>query len=278
MNWLVVDKIIKGALVEDGSYGDITTEAIIDKQNLCSVDLIAKENGIIAGLDVFKRVFQILGDVEVNSFIKDGEEVNKGDIIGKVSGKAVNILTGERVALNLIQRMSGIATLTNKFVKQLEGTNTKILDTRKTTPNLRVLEKYAVKVGGGVNHRYNLSDGILIKDNHISAAGNIKEAILKVRKYSPFVRKVEVEVESLDQVKEALQAEADIIMLDNMDIYTMKKAVELINNRAIIEASGNMNINSIKEVASTGVDYISVGSLTHSVKALDISLKNLRNI
>lgn len=275
MNILAVDKIIKNALLEDGIYGDITTEAVIESSALCCAEVIAKEEGIIAGIDVFKRVFEILGEVEVNKCIKDGDKVRSGQIICRLKGNAVNSLKGERVALNLLQRMSGIATITNRYVEELKNSNTKILDTRKTTPNLRVLEKYAVKVGGGINHRYGLSDGILIKDNHISAAGGIKAAVHRVKCFSPYVRKIEIETETLEQVKEALDAGVDIIMLDNMDIDTMKKAVKMINNKALIEASGNMNIDKIKLSAEAGVDYISVGALTHSFKVLDISMKNL---
>ncbi|GAA0179835.1 carboxylating nicotinate-nucleotide diphosphorylase [Clostridium sediminicola] len=275
MNWLVVDKIIKEALIEDGIYGDITTQAIITENSTCSIDLIVKENGIVAGIEVFKRVFDIVGNVETAFSVKDGAEVKNGHIICKVSGLTCNILTGERVALNLIQRMSGIATISNKMASQVKHTKAKILDTRKTTPNLRILDKYAVRVGGAYNHRFNLSDGIMIKDNHISAAGGIREAVKKVKDNTSFVRKIEVEVESLEGVYEALDAKVDIIMLDNMDIETMKKAVEIIDGRAITEASGNVTIDSIKSIAETGVDFISSGMLTHSVKALDISMKNL---
>ena len=226
-------------------------------------------------VDVFERVFTILGDVTFKSFINEGSSVTKGDIIGELYGDALNILMGERVALNLLQKMSGIATLTNKYVKKLEGLNTKLLDTRKTTANLRILEKYAVKIGGGHNHRFSLSDGILIKDNHIDAAGSITNAINLIKKNSSFVRKIEVETENLDMVKEALECNADIIMLDNMSIDEMKEAVELIGNKAIIEASGNVNMETIRSIAETGVDLISVGALTHSYKSFDISMKNL---
>ncbi|WP_373899063.1 carboxylating nicotinate-nucleotide diphosphorylase [Haloimpatiens sp. FM7315] len=278
MNWLVVDKIIENALIEDCTYGDITTESIISKESNSKADLIAKEEGIISGLEVFERVFSILGDVRVKAFFKDGDLVKNKDIIGVLEGNTINILKGERVALNLMQRMSGIATMTGKFLKEVSHTKAKILDTRKTTPNLRILEKYSVKIAGGTNHRFNLSDGILIKDNHISAAGGIKKAILKAKSSCSFVRKVEVEVENLEGVLEAIEAGADIIMLDNMDLDSMKKAVKLIDGRALTEASGNVNIKTIKSIAETGVDYISLGALTHSFKSLDISLKNLRNI
>lgn len=275
MNWLIIDKIIKDALIEDSIYSDITTSAIVLSDSQCTVDLISKEEGIIAGLNVFKRVFNILGDVEVELFVIDGDQVKVGQIIGTLKGNTNNILTGERIGLNILQRMSGIATITNKAVGLVKGTNTKILDTRKTTPNLRILEKYAVVTGGGYNHRFSLSDGVLIKDNHIEAAGGIKNAIDKVRDKFSFVRKIEVEVETLEGVKEALEAGADIIMLDNMDNKTMAKAVKLIGNKSITEASGNMTLDDLREVAETGVDYISLGMITHSVKALDISMKNL---
>ncbi|PKM93269.1 MAG: nicotinate-nucleotide diphosphorylase (carboxylating) [Firmicutes bacterium HGW-Firmicutes-1] len=275
MNWLNIDELLIKAINEDALYGDITTSSIVDKNSKSSVDLIVKEEGIIAGLDVFKRVFELLGDVEVETHVKDGDKVSPSQVIGKLRGSTHNILVGERLALNLIQRMSGIATTTNKLVELVKDTNTKVLDTRKTTPNLRMLEKYAVKVGGGSNHRYNLSDGVLIKDNHIGAAGGIKNAVDKVRAQVSFVRKIEVETESLEQVQEALDAGADIIMLDNMTTNIMKQAVELIGKRALTEASGNVNSSNIKEIADTGVDFISIGMLTHSVSSLDISMKNL---
>lgn len=275
MNWIIVDKIIKNTLEEDATYGDITTSSIVTENKSCTVDLIAKENGVIAGFEVFKRVFEILGGTHVITYVKDGDTVKKGNVIGKINGNVYNILVGERTALNFLQRMSGIATLTKRFVCELNGTKAKLLDTRKTTPNLRILEKYAAKIGGAVNHRFNLSDGVLIKDNHINAAGSIKNAVELVRNNVSFVRKIEVEVESLQQVKEALEAKADIIMLDNMDIDTMKKAVEIINHKAVIEASGNVSIETIRTIAETGVDYISVGKITNSVNSLDISMKNL---
>lgn len=278
MNYLIIDEIIKNALIEDNSYGDITTNSIIDKDSVCNVDLIVKQDGVIAGLPVFKRVFDILGDIYIEYFVTEGAKVSKNEIIGKITGNTRNVLTGERVALNLLQKMSGIASTTSKMVKELEDTNAKLLDTRKTTPNLRILEKYAVKIGGGYNHRFNLSDGILIKDNHIDAAGGIKEAIDKVKKEASFVRKIEVEVENLEELQEALESGADIIMLDNMDIETMKKAVKIINGKALTEASGNVDINTIKSIGKTGVDFISCGALTHSTTALDISMKNLKLI
>lgn len=275
MNWFVVDKFLIEALKEDNLYGDITTEAIVDKNSISSVDLIVKEDGIIAGVSVFERVFTLLGDVEVKLLVKDGDEVSRSQVIGKIKGNTRNILTGERVALNMLQKISGIATITNRFVKEIKGTKAKLLDTRKTTPNLRIFEKYAVKVGGGYNHRFSLSDGVLIKDNHIDVAGGIKKAIELVRNNGSFVRKIEVEVENLEGVQEALKAKVDIIMLDNMDIKTMKKAVEIINGKAIVEVSGNVSLRNIKNIANCGVDYISCGCITHSVKALDISMKNL---
>lgn len=275
INYLVVDKIIKTALLEDIPNEDITTNSIIDEKSMSTVELLCKEEGIIAGLEVFKRVFDILGNVEIKFFKHDGEKVYPKEKIGLLKGSTRNLLMGERIALNLLQRMSGIATLTNKFIQEIQGTNAKLLDTRKTTPNLRSLEKYSVKVGGGCNHRFNLSDGIMLKDNHISAAGGIKNAVMLARENSSFVRKIEVETENLDMVKEALEAKADIIMLDNMRLDLAKEAVELINKRALIEFSGNVELGNIKEVAEIGVDYISVGALTHSAKILDLSMKNL---
>lgn len=276
MNWLLADDIIKKALNEDLYYGDITTESIVDRNKNASIDLIAKEDGIIAGIEVFGRVFLILGGGEAKFYVKDGDNVYKGEKIGEVYGNAATLLSGERVALNFLQRMSGIATLTRRFVEKLEETNVKLLDTRKTTPNMRMFEKYAVKIGGGTNHRFGLNDGVLIKDNHIDAAGGIQEAIELVRSNTPFVRKIEVETENLEQVKEALEFKADIIMLDNMDIETLRAAVEIIGGKAETEASGNITLDTIKEVARTGVDYISTGALTHSFKALDLSMKSLK--
>ncbi|SHK44143.1 nicotinate-nucleotide pyrophosphorylase [carboxylating] [Hathewaya proteolytica DSM 3090] len=275
MNWLVIDKIIKEALVEDNAFGDCTTDAIVSVESRCTVDLISKEKGIIAGLPIFKRVFDILGDVHVTFLVKEGSHVKPMDNVAIIEGNTRNVLTGERVALNLLQRISGIATLTSKFVEKIKGSNAKLLDTRKTTPNLRILEKYAVTMGGGHNHRFNLSDGILIKDNHIDAAGGIKNAIKRVRNNSSFVRKIEVETESLEEVMEALEAGADIIMLDNMSTEMMKEAVKLIDHKAMVEASGNVNLDSIKEIADTGVDYISCGYITHSYSSFDLSMKNL---
>ena len=277
MNWLIIDDIIIKAIKEDVPQNDITTEFIISEECNCSVDLIAKEHGVIAGLPVFERVFKILGGVNIEFFNKDGDIVSEGQCIAKLRGRTRHILTGERTALNFLQRMSGIATLTKTYVDKLVGSGVEILDTRKTTPNMRIFEKYAVKIGGGCNHRYNLSDSVLIKENHISAAGGIKTAVNIIRKNVSFVKKIEVEVETLEQINEALDAGSDIIMLDNMDVKTMKNAVELINKKALIEASGNVTLDNILEVASSGVDYISVGELTHSSRILDLSMKNLVN-
>jgi len=278
MNWLIIDKLIIDAIKEDVPQNDITTEFIINDGCNCSVELIAKENGVIAGLPVFERVFKILGEVNTEFLKHDGYIVKGGECIAKVSGNTKHILTGERIALNYLQRMSGIATLTKTYVDKLVGSGVKILDTRKTTPNMRIFEKYAVKIGGGCNHRYNLSDSVLIKENHISAAGGIKEAVNIIRANVSFVKKIEVEVESLKQINEALEVKVDIIMLDNMDELDMKKAVGIINKKAIIEASGNITLDNIMSVASCGVDYISVGALTHSFRVLDLSMKNLVNI
>jgi nicotinate-nucleotide pyrophosphorylase (carboxylating) len=275
MNYLVVDKIIKDALIEDIPSEDITTNSIIDEKSISTVELLCKEEGIIAGLEIFKRVFDILGNVEVELYKCDGDKVYPKDKVGFLKGSTRNLLLGERIALNLLQRMSGIATLTNKYVQKINHTNAKLLDTRKTTPNLRILEKYSVKIGGGFNHRFNLSDGVMLKDNHISAAGGIKNAVELARKNSSFVRKIEVETENLEMVKEAIDAKADIIMLDNMSLDVAKEAVALINKRALTEFSGNVELNNIKEIAEIGVDYISVGALTHSAKILDLSMKNL---
>ena len=276
INFLIVDKIIKDALVEDIPNEDITTNSIISEDSISSVDLLCKEEGIIAGLEVYARVFHILGGVTVDLLKKDGDKVYPKEKIAELKGNTRNILMGERVALNLLQRMSGIATLTNKFVKQIEHTHAKLLDTRKTTPNLKILEKYAGKVGGGNNHRFNLSDGVMLKDNHIDAAGGITNAVNLARKNSSFVRKIEVETETLDMVQEALDVKADIIMLDNMDLDTAKKAVSMIGNKAEIEFSGNVSLETIKSIAEIGVDFISVGALTHSAKILDLSMKNLK--
>ena len=275
MNSLTIDNIIINALKEDGAYDDITTNSIISSKDKCKVELIAKEDGVLCGTEVFERVFEILGDASVNFSVYDGENIKNGQVIGEIRGSTRSVLSGERVALNILQRMSGIATLTSRFVERLQGTKAKLLDTRKTTPNFRILERYAVKIGGGENHRYNLSDGVLIKDNHIAAAGGIKNAIDMTRKNISFVKKIEVETESLKQVEEAILAKADIIMLDNMDINTIRKALSIINGKALTEVSGNVNLETIGPLAETGVDYISTGYITHSYKVLDLSMKNL---
>jgi len=278
MNYLIIDKLILDALNEDVPNEDVTTNSVIDENSQSMVDLLAKEKGVVAGLQIYERVFTLLGGVEVEFFKKDGDVIEPGMLIATLKGNTRNLLIGERTALNFLQRMSGVATLTRKFADKLEGTNAKLLDTRKTTPNMRIFEKYAVRVGGGCNHRFNLSDGVLLKDNHISAAGGVKKAVEAARAHASFVRKIEVEVENLDMVKEAIEAKADIIMLDNMSLEAMKESVELIAGRALVESSGNVNLDTIGEIAKTGVDYISVGALTHSFKVLDLSMKNLRNI
>lgn len=274
-----VDDYIIRALKEDITSEDVTANAVIRTNRQGKAELICKEQGIIAGLDVFKRVFEMLDAASVfQGFFQDGSMVQKGELIGVITGDVRVILSGERTALNYLQRMSGIATYTRSFADELIGYKTKLLDTRKTTPNMRIFEKYAVKIGGGYNHRYNLSDGILIKDNHIAAAGGVKEAILLAKEYAPFVRKIEVEVENLDMLDQALEAGADIIMLDNMNDETIKIAVQRVNGRAETEASGNISKERIKKIAEMGVDYVSVGALTHSAPILDISLKNLQMI
>lgn len=254
---------------------DISTVAVIEENSQCNVQLISKDTGIIAGLHVYKRVFELLGRIEVKFYKKDGDSVKNGEIVGELSGSTSIILSGERTALNFLQRISGIATLTSKFAYKLEGTNCRLLDTRKTTPGIRILEKYAVKVGGGYNHRFNLSDGIMLKDNHIAAAGGVRNAVDMVRKNGCYGKQIEVEVESLAMVKEALESSVDIIMLDNMSIETISEAVKIINKKAITECSGNVTLDTIANIAATGVDYISVGELTHSAKILDFSMKNL---
>ena len=273
---LNVDKYLLMALEEDISSEDVSTNAVMPEYKKGTVDLICKEDGIIAGLDVFGRVFYLLDtSTEVDYKVKDGDEVKKGQLMATVTGDIRVLLSGERVALNYLQRMSGIATYTRSLVKLLEGSNTTLLDTRKTTPNARIFEKYAVRVGGASNHRYNLSDGVMLKDNHIGAAGSITKAVAMAKEYAPFVRKIEVEVESLEQVKEAADAGADIIMLDNMDVDTMKEAIKIIDGRAKTECSGNVTKENIAKLTDIGVDYISSGALTHSAPILDISLKGL---
>jgi len=272
-----MDDYIVRALKEDITSEDITTNAVMRTSRQGKAELICKEDGIIAGLEVFRRVFEILDETAVfEAFFKEGDRVKKGERIGFISGDVRAILSGERVALNYLQRMSGIATYTRSLADELAGFKTKLLDTRKTTPNMRPFEKYAVKVGGGCNHRYNLSDGILIKDNHINAAGGVKEAILLAKEYAPFIRRIEVEVETLEMLEQALEAGADIIMLDNMDDETVAEAVKRVNGKAETEASGNISKERIRRLAELGVDYISVGALTHSSPILDISLKNLQ--
>ena len=273
-----VDDKIRLALQEDITGEDVTTAAIIRENTRSRVQLICKQDGILAGLPVFKRTFELLGETEFETFFNEGDHIKKGDLIATVTGDARILLSGERVGLNYLQRMSGIATLTHSLVSELKGSHTKLLDTRKTTPGMRVFEKYAVKVGGGCNHRFNLSDGILIKDNHSGAAGGVKEAIRLAKEYAPFVRKIEVEVENLEMLEEALEAGADIIMLDNMSNEMMKEAVSLVNGRAETECSGNVTKARLKEIAEIGVDYVSCGALTHSAPILDFSLKNLTNL
>lgn len=276
---LNADPYILSALREDVTSEDVTTNAIMPKNCPGQVDLIAKEDGILCGLDVFKRVFTLLDDsTEFEVFVKDGEEIHKGQKIAEVLGDIKTLLIGERTALNYLQRMSGIATMTHHMVSLLEGSRTKLLDTRKTTPNNRIFEKYAVKVGGATNHRYNLTDGVLIKDNHIGAAGSITRAVQLAREYAPFVRKIEVETETLDQVQEALDAGAEIIMLDNMDHETMKQAIALIDGRAETEISGNVTEDNVDQIRDLGADYVSSGALTHSAPILDLSLKNLHPV
>ena len=276
---LNMDKYILGALQEDITSEDITTNSVMREYCLGEVELICKQDGVIAGLDVFKRVFELLDDTtEVTFTCKDGDRVQKGEKIGLVRGDIRVLLSGERTALNYLQRMSGIATYTRNIADLLEGTKTKLLDTRKTTPNMRIFEKYAVKVGGGYNHRYNLSDGILLKDNHIGAAGGVKEAVRMAKEYAPFVRKIEIEVENLDMLREALEAGADIIMLDNMSVEDMKEAVRLTAGKAETECSGNVTRENVARLVDIGVDYISSGALTHSSPILDLSLKNLHAV
>ena len=273
------DPLIRMALAEDITSEDISTNAVMREAKQGEVDLICKEDGIIAGLSVFKRVFTLLdADTEIIFFCQDGDEVKQGQKMGVVRGDIRVLLSGERTALNYLQRMSGIATYTNSITKLLAGSKTKLLDTRKTTPNNRIFEKYAVKAGGGYNHRYNLSDGVLLKDNHIGAAGSVAKAIEMAKEYCPFVRKIEIEVENLDMVKEAADAGADIIMLDNMTPNTMRQAVQLIDGRAQTECSGNITKENIARIREIGVDFVSSGALTHSAPILDISMKHLHAV
>ena len=273
------DGLIKSALKEDISSEDVTTNAVIRGKVTGEAELICKQDGIICGLPVFERTFKILDDgVYIEFFKAEGERVKRGETVAKIRGDMRVILSGERTALNFLQRMSGIATYTAQTVKLLEGGKTKLLDTRKTTPNMRIFEKYAVKTGGGCNHRYNLSDGILLKDNHIGAAGGIEKAVRMAKEYAPFVRKIEVEVENLEMCRQAVEAGADIIMLDNMSVEEMKKAVALIDGRAQTECSGNVTKENIRDIKAAGVDFISSGALTHSAPILDLSLKNLHPV
>ena len=273
------DELILSALREDITSEDITTNSVMRSYQAGEVELICKQNGVIAGLDVFKRVFELLDDkTEITFYCKDGDLVKNGQKLGVIHGDMRVLLSGERTALNFLQRMSGIATYTRSIADLLKGSKTKLLDTRKTTPNMRVFEKYAVKVGGGYNHRYNLSDGILLKDNHIGAAGGVKQAVAMAKEYAPFVRKIEVEVEDLDMLKEALEAGADIIMLDNMSVEDMKQAVKLAKGKAETECSGNVTKENVARLIDIGVDYISSGALTHSSPILDLSLKNLHAV
>ena len=274
-----MDEYILHALKEDITIEDVSTNAVMPESRQGTAQLICKAGGILCGLEVFVRTFALLDpSFRFETEVKDGEPVKKGELIGTLYGDIRALLSGERTALNYLQRMSGIATITNEYAKELAGTKTTLLDTRKTTPNMRPFEKYAVTVGGGRNHRYNLSDGVLLKDNHIGAAGSVTKAIEMAKAYAPFVRKIEIETETLEQVQEALDAGADIIMLDNMDNDTMKKAVALINGRAETECSGNVTKERLKEIAEIGVDYVSSGALTHSAPVLDISLKNLKPV
>lgn len=276
---LTVDPLILSALKEDVTSEDVTTNSVMPDSVKGQVDLICKEDGIICGLQVFSRAFELLDDkTDIELYVKDGDKVNAGQLMGKITGDIRVLLVGERTGLNYLQRMSGIATYTNSIVSLLEGSKIKLLDTRKTTPNNRIFEKYAVRTGGGNNHRYNLTDGVLLKDNHIGAAGSVKRAVEMAKEYAPFVRKIEVEVEDLDMVKEAVDAGADIIMLDNMSYEQMKQAVDIIEKKAEIEISGNVNRDNIKRLVDLGVDYISSGALTHSSPIMDISLKNLHRI
>ena len=270
------DDTLMRALQEDITSEDVTTNAVMPFPQPGKADLICKEDGVICGLTVFQRVFELLDDTaKFETDCKDGDLVKKGQKIGVIYGDIRALLSGERTALNYLQRMSGIATMTHKMVEELKGKHTKLLDTRKTTPNMRAFEKYAVKVGGGCNHRYNLSDGILIKDNHIGAAGSIKKAVEMAREYAPFVRKIEGEVETLDQLDEALEAGADIIMLDNMNLEEMKLAVGRAQGKAQTECSGNVTLERLKTIAEVGVDFVSCGALTHSAPIMDLSMKNL---
>lgn len=274
-----VDQYIWNTLREDITSEDVSTNAVMPEDKQGKAELICKQDGVICGLDIFRRTFELLDETSrFEAYFKDGDIVKKGDLLGIIYGDIKAILSGERTGLNYLQRMSGIATITKEYMAELEGTGTTLLDTRKTTPNMRPFEKYAVTVGGATNHRYNLSDGVLLKDNHIGAAGSITKAIQMAKAYAPFVRKIEIETETLEQVEEAVNAGADIIMLDNMDNETMRKAVEIINGRAETECSGNVTKERLKSIAEVGVDFVSCGALTHSAPIMDISLKNLTPI
>ena len=271
---LQADKLIKMALEEDITSEDVSTNAVMPEYRKGKVQLLCKQDGVICGLSVFLRTFRLLDEAtEAEFFVSDGDEVKKGQLLAELTGDIRVLLSGERVALNYLQRMSGIATYTRSVAKLLEGSKTKLLDTRKTTPNMRIFEKYAVRVGGGNNHRYNLSDGVLLKDNHIGAAGGVAAAVRAAKEYAPFVRKIEIEVETLEQMKEALDAGAEIIMLDNMSCEDMTKAVQRVDGKVLLEASGNVTAETIRGIAETGVDIISLGALTHSVKCFDISMR-----
>ena len=276
---LNADPLILSALREDITSEDVSANAIMRENKQGEADLICKEDGVICGMQIFERVFKLLDEnTEIEIYVRDGDNVKNGQLLAKVKGEIRTLLCAERTALNYLQRMSGIATYTKSVAKLLEGTKTTLLDTRKTTPNNRLFEKYSVRIGGGKNHRYNLSDGVLLKDNHIGAAGSVKEAIRLAKEYAPFVRKIEVEVENLDMVREAVEAKADIIMLDNMSTDEIKEAINIIDGEAEIEVSGNVTRENIERLTSLGVDYISSGALTHSAPILDVSLKNLHII
>ncbi len=279
MTDLKADRLIRQALEEDITGEDVSTNAVMREAVEGEVELISKADGVICGMKVYERTFKILDEnTQVISNVRDGDRVKKGQLLAVVRGDIRTLLSGERTALNFLQRMSGIATYTAETVALLKGTKTRLLDTRKTTPNMRIFEKYAVKVGGGCNHRFNLSDGVLLKDNHIGAAGSVKEAVALAKEYSPFVRKIEVEVENLEMCREAVEAGADIIMLDNMSVEDMKTAVKMIDGRAQTECSGNVTRDNIKNIIDTGVDFVSSGALTHSAPILDLSMKNLKRI
>ncbi len=279
MTDLKADRLIRQALEEDITGEDVSTNAVMREAVEGEVELISKADGVICGMKVYERTFKILDEnTQVISNVRDGDRVKRGQLLAVVRGDIRTLLSGERTALNFLQRMSGIATYTAETVALLKGTKTRLLDTRKTTPNMRIFEKYAVKVGGGCNHRFNLSDGVLLKDNHICAAGSVKEAVALAKEYSPFVRKIEVEVENLEMCREAVEAGADIIMLDNMSVEDMKTAVKMIDGRAQTECSGNVTRNNIKNIIDTGVDFVSSGALTHSAPILDLSMKNLKRI